>query len=614
MRRAAWVMGAMWALAGCGATLSPTPPVEPLAGPAHVATPASPTADGLRVARDLFAAHDVDREHEVTGEVVARARDAGLTISSVRAAVDQVFAACAEPRSARCEPDDPIAEPLLALFAELGGATAVPLLSQLSAKGAASESLATRALRAEMAASLGSCTPPDEVEVARERRRLADFAVFEVVAGELRARPLTEAEADDLAYFMAGVRTAGPPVGEGWEGSPPAAPAPPDPEAARRRADLLAKMSEARARGELAEVAEAARGYLESLGFPGPLRVHEESEYAWGGARYSYVMRDLAFASEALGDVELARDLYGRANPGGGACGSSVDYRRGEQTLGLIRAAERAGECRDVVAERLLDWDGQSEWFDSAEERARGYGPERLAAAGWDVVRLYRGALSTRNRDLGPAVLLRALEGAAEPLRSEARRRIERAGSEAWEARVRAAEGLADRGGREAIEELVRLLDGATPPLAERTLYALGQMASRPSMGSCDEDAGWLSLGAISNVWSRPVRAFGKDCQTLLTDAEADTLARGVLPFVSHPEAVVGLTAAEALAQIGAPGSIEPLSVAAAEHDQLAAACPTGDSSPKCWKAKAMKEGTERALDRLRQLRDASRPAAAPAP
>jgi hypothetical protein len=614
VRRAVWVTWTTWALAACGATPPAAPAAEPLGVPARGAHAAPPTVDGLRVARELFAAHEVDAAHEVAGDIVALARDAGLTTSDVRTAVEQVYATCREPDTQRCASSDPIGEPLLALFAELGGATAAPLLSQIHAKGAASESLVTRALRAEMAASVGPCNPPGEAEIARERRRLADFAVFDVVSGELTARPLTTAEADDLAYFMVGVSTAGPPVGESGEGSRPPAPDPPDTEAIARRAELLAEIDAGHARGELEQVAVSARAYLESLGFPSPLRVHEEAEYAWGGARYSYVMRDLAFASEILGDVELARDLYRRADPGGGACGSSTDYRRGEQTLGVIRTAERAGECRDVVAERLMDWDGQSEWFDSPEDRARGYGPERLARAGWDVLRLYRGALTTRNRDLDRADLLSALDRAPEPLRSEARRRFEEAGNEAWERRVHAAEGLADRGGRASLDEVVQLLDRAAAPLAERTLYALGQMASRPVMGRCDEDLGWLMLGGISNVWSRPVRAFGKDCQTALTDAEADVLAQRVSALLTHAELGVGLTAAEALGQIGAPGSIPILDDALARHARMATACPPDDTSPKCWNAKAMQEGVERALDRLRQLRDAARSPAAEAP
>ncbi|MFY0541563.1 hypothetical protein [Nannocystis pusilla] len=209
-----------------------------------------------------------------------------------------------------------------------------------------------------------------------------------------------------------------PLVGGAVEASPgsPLTPAAPDPENDR----LAAAAGDAKARGDVVGLVQHGRAYLARLGFPGPVNGRAESHWAWGGARYSYVFRDLALGAELLGDPTLAGQLYRRADPGGGMCGTSVSYRWSEQVRGAIRSAERAGDCRVAVAERLLDVDGPRDMYPKPAPDSMDYGPARLAAAGFDVARLYRGALLTAGRDAEPAVLRAALERAPEPLRAVA--------------------------------------------------------------------------------------------------------------------------------------------------------------------------------------------------
>jgi HEAT repeat protein len=77
------------------------------------------------------------------------------------------------------------------------------------------------------------------------------------------------------------------------------------PELPLRRAHFR-DLQDAKARGPFAKVYEAARAYLATLGFPGPIQTAQERCVGWHGARFSYVMRDLARAAEVLGRFDEA--------------------------------------------------------------------------------------------------------------------------------------------------------------------------------------------------------------------------------------------------------------------------------------------------------------------
>ncbi|PCC67633.1 HEAT repeat-containing protein [Nannocystis exedens] len=480
-----------------------------------------------------------------------RAAAAGLGRAEVVRVLEDMYAACsAAPCPALAQ--ERATGLLLDALGEIGLPADAPILLRLDAIGIyqaerALEAILTRAMAD--AIPKARCAAPTPGEVAAARLALADFAVLRRRGGVLGGDAPTPAELDDLVYFFAAVADAGPLVGGAVEASPgsPLTPAAPDPENDR----LAAAASDARARGDVVGLVQHGRAYLARLGFPGPIQGSAESHWAWGGARYSYVFRDLALGAELLGDPTLAGRLYRRADPGGGMCGTSVSYRWAEQVRGAIRSAERAGDCRVAVPERLLDVDGPRDMYPRPAPDSMDYGPARLAAAGFDVARLYRGALLTAGRDAEPAVLRAALERAPEPLRAAALARLGRRGPEAWEARVHAIEGLADVSGRAALAELERRLPDLADGPRQRALAAIGAVADRPAWDPCDPDDPGIYFGSISSQWSRHVTGLGGSCETVLRLHEAETLARSLTAWLGAEDPGTREAAAVALGKIG---------------------------------------------------------------
>ncbi|HEY3354119.1 MAG TPA: HEAT repeat domain-containing protein [Polyangia bacterium] len=438
---------------------------------------------------------------------------------------------------------------LLEVLGELGSRRAGPLLWRLAGRGVyGAEGALHRVLEREAAraAAAGRCAPPTAAAVAAAERALGDFLEVRAVGGRLVAARPAPAALADLAYLLAAIEVR-PEVGVApaaeaggaWHQPGPLHPG---------RVLLADALERAKRRGDPEGVAAAARAYLESLGYPGPIRAGEEHDFAWGGPRFAYVMRDLALAAEYLGRFDEAAGLYRRANPGGGACGSSVSYRWQEQVQGAIRAEEGRGRCRAAVLERLLavaGWDSD-----------RRYGPARLTAAGFDVARLYRGALVTANRDADPAALQAALAAAPPGLRQAALARLAARGPEALERRVFALEGAADTGRAAALPVLLAAARAGVPAVAARALAAVGELAQRPEADPC---RGGIGFGGSSNVWRRAIRPLGRDCATRVGRAQADALARDVVPWLADRDPRVRDAAAAALGQIGSPVALGPL-------------------------------------------------------
>ncbi|MBZ5713296.1 HEAT repeat domain-containing protein [Nannocystis pusilla] len=464
--------------------------------------------------------------------------------------LEDLYAACDGASCPALAREDAVTH-LVDTLGEIGLPADAPVLLRLDARGiyragSALEAILTRAM--SDAIPQARCAPPSASEVAAARAALTDFAVVRRHGDVLRGEAPTPAELDDLAYFFAAVADAGPRVGGASEANPgsPLTPATPDPESER----LAAAAGEARSRGDVAGLVRHGRAYLARLGFPGPIQGSAESTWAWGGARYSYVFRDVALGAELLGDPTLAGQLYRRADPGGGMCGTSVSVRWAEQLRGAIRSAERAGDCRPAVAERLLDVDGPRDMWPAPAPDSMDYGPARLAAAGFDVPRLYRGALLTAGRAGDPATLRAALGRAPEPLRTAALARLTRRGPEAWEARVYAIEGLADVTGRPALAGLARLLPTLADDERRRAIEAIGAVARRPAWDPCD-DAGGIFLGGFSSQWERHVSHLGDSCDTVLRLHESAPIARTLTPFLADRDPDTREAAAVALGRIG---------------------------------------------------------------
>lgn len=522
----------------------------------------------------------------------ARATEHGLTSSIAIAALDEIAEVCPDSKAPPCEARPGALKTKAKLIQWLGFAgdeRSGGVLFRLKSGGLFGASIALDNMLARRAeARAVACAPPATDAVAEVRASLSDFAVFDQQGKGLVARPLTTAESADLAYFLVAVEQAETPVGTD-DNSFDSGSKPSEQFSLERDANY-ATLEQAGAAADTEEIIRSGVAYLESLGYPGKIDRSLEGNMRWGGGRYSYVMRDVALAAELAGDFTLSSALYRRANPGGGACGTSVSSRRGAQLKGLIRSADAGGNCNEVVAERLLDWDGDDDSF---------FGPDRLAAAGFDIERIYRGAFLTRHRDLPEAELFAALDRAPEAFAAAARARVESKGSEAWDARIWAIEGLADTLGREGGFYLAATLPQLAPSAKRRALDAIGAAGRRMQVGPC-EGQGFIGFGSTSSQWTRPVAAFGKSCQSSYSDDDVKTLYRSFrsnMRSVSADVRIATVGAASALGALTALGDIRKLH---ARHRRAAKACKPGDQG-QCYAQENAVRSTSQALKTLRE-------------
>lgn len=564
---------------------------------AHSAATTPPPAreTAVAAARAAVAGHKLGRYHATP--LRERAAAAGLDRARVARLLTDLADACPDacPDLAR----EPAVSTLLHIFGESGTAADAPLLLRLEARGSyeagrALEAILARALADAVARA--ACAAPTPAELAEARADLRDFLVLRQRGAALVAEAALPAELDDLAYFYAAVAGNGPQVGAAREGSGSwASPAAPDPELDKLAADL----TRAQAAGDLPALVAAGRAYLARLGFPGPIRADAEGTWAWGGARFSYVLRDLAQASELLGDHALAGQLYRRADPGGGACGTSTSHRWAEQVRGAIRSAEQLGDCRAALAERLLDIDGPPTMFPQPAPVGEDYGPARLAAAGFDVARLYRGALLTAGR--GDEAQLRAALAAAPPaLGQPALERLARLGPEHWERRVYAAEGLADVGRRDAIPQLLAALAAAPGDLRPRLLAAIGELARRPEFDPCDPDLSGIGLSGIGSGWTREITWLGGSCDTVLRLGDARVTAVSLVPWLQDHDPDTRAAAAHALGELGHRAALPALRARARDPYLLEGATICEDD--RCRPDYPVREAVADAIARIQEL------------
>jgi len=403
-------------------------------------------------------------------------------------------------------------------------------------------------------------------------------------------------ESDDLAYFFVAVSEASASVGQATEKGPAVfgKRAPPNAE----REKLTEEMAAARMRGNSREHALAARGYLTTLGYPGPLRGDEESNVTWGGPWYAYVMRELALSTEIVGEVGEAAELYRRATPGGGGCGTTVDSRRADQNRGLIRVMEGARGCRPIVAERL--------YASSRGWRHEWYGPKRLADAGFDLARLYRGALLTRGRDADPVELRAALAAIPGSLGTAALARYASRGAEEWDARVRGFEGFADTAGKRAVPIAVARARAGPVESRTRALNVVAELAAHTGSDPCKPTRrGWSHRHHRSGD-DRAIRALNATCDTKFSSAELADLARAITALSSDKDPKVREAVARALGQIAMAASVPTLNALLSDPFKLEGStlCTTTGGGPeRCRPNWPVREEARNALDRIAEVR-----------
>lgn len=478
-----------------------------------------------------------------------RARKSGLDPERLAGHLDVLSAACTDP-AATCtalQAHMDLRDRLAHALGELGTLRQAASLQRSSRRGSFAADQALDRLRAQAmieALPRARCSPPTSAELAAAAAGLADFLVVRVRGGVSTAEPLTPYERADLAYFLVAVGDAGREVGAPAEASSsdPTNPGTQD----AQRSEALARLQADMYAGDLTGSIAAGRRYLATLGYPRPMDRAADADHAWGGARHSFVMRDVAAIAELTGELTLAYDLYRRADPGGGACGTSYWSYWRDQVGGVIRSAERLGDCRPALAERLLDIDLDAHSGDPPDPLGLGTG--RLAAAGFDLPRLFRGALLTLGRD-DEAKLRAVLAAAPASLRSAALARLARRGSEDWARRVYAIEGMAATGDARTLTALADLLATVAPADQARIATAIGEAGERPPQDPCAPQQGFGG-GSWSNVWTRPVPRLARSCKGSLTLAQSEALAQTLLPLALHGDEPVQSAAITALGEL----------------------------------------------------------------
>jgi hypothetical protein len=479
----------------------------------------------------------------------------------------------------------------------VGSDASLSLLVRLDARGVydAHDAL-EHVLERRVAAGGAACEPPTGAELEAQKAALADFAVLEHDGKRWVGRAPRADESDDLAYLFVAVSDASAPVGEATDKGPAVfgKRAPPNAERERLTEEMLA----ARMRGSSREHALAARGYLTTLGYPGALRGDEESKVTWGGPWYAYVMRELALSTEILGEAAEAAELYRRASPGGGGCGTTVDSRRADQSRGLIRVVEGARGCRPIVAERLF--------ASSKGWRHEWYGPKRLADAGFDLARLYRGALLTRGREAEAVEVRAALAAIPGSLGTAALARYASRGAEEWDTRVRGLEGYADTAGKRAVPIALARARGGPAESRTRALGVLAELAAHTGSDPCTSSQyGWFH-GHGSSGDDRAIRALNATCDTKFSSAELLDIVRAIAALSTDKDPTVREAVARALGRIAMAASVPTLTALLSDPWKIegSTVCTsTGDGPERCRPNWPVREEARTALDGIAEVR-----------
>lgn len=604
--------------ASCGAPAGSTHPrqaipIAALPSASAVASAAPPPADplpsaaeALTIAKELVARAKL-QDYLVDDDDLVRARGVGLDEARARTLVEAMAAACLASRADGDEvcasltsgKDEDLGKTFATLVTYLGeasdplplGSRTVTLLVRLHARGAWQAGMALDHLLARrFAATRGACVAPTKEELDRAAASLADFVVVapdRSVKGAPKwiARRPTESELADLAYFYASIATNGPPVGESVEDVSAIAPKP-DEAALAERKKQRDEMKLALLDGDLARHASLADRYLKSLGYPGPIRAAEDRDARWGGAGFSFVLRDAARSAELLGKLELAADLYRRAAPGGGMCGTSNASRRDDQIEGTIRTAEASSGCRAVVAEHLFATDLRAET-----------GPKRLADAGFDVERLYRGALLTVHRG-DHAVLVQAI-AAVPSLSQAATDRLTRLGDEAWSTRVRAIPGYADTARKKGIETLLAIAEGGAGSDRAEAVSAIGRLAQDRGYEPCAKSGfGW---GVGSSDGARAIGSVMHACEGSLDATEMQKLVRRLAALRSDADPALRVAVARSLGETGSPAARSALrDLARDKVDVGGEVCRSRNGGPSvCQPNRPVRIAAEEALEAI---------------
>ncbi len=331
------------------------------------------------------------------------------------------------------------------------------------------------------------CLAPTGSEVAQMKKNLLDFVVIRGEPQHLLATFPTAEELEDLAYFMVAVAEESREM--------------------RGYGDRLGSLAEKDSERELSRnrlFSSLKQSYPDLL-----INQQEEDgpEETWSHSNSpeseEEPVRALVWALFEAGRCAEATALY------------QVSYSPEEKRSQFIRASisceERQQHCRGTVSARLASINMPASDPDNL------YGPQRLAAAGFDVHRLYRGAWLTAFRDMDSLQLKALFEKSPAPMRAAALSRLAKNGPEAWEFRVRALEGLADLEQKLSIERLMQVV-------RVRQLSVEYPVSSSPTIRSID-----ILTALTSRPWADPCKMAPEKVEAFVSSVGAERDERNIL-------------------------------------------------------------------------------------
>lgn len=557
----------------------------PIEAPPPAATPAAPAPLDAKTAAERAKAIASGWAEVEYGDEAARAAflaDPAHSEAELVAVLDGLTRDCAAGAE-KCQPAEAAdGARLIRLLGEVASAAgaATPALRLLVRLDTLGSWEATRAidelLERRFLARGPVCKAPGAAAIAAADADLDDFFVIE--EGKT-PRALSSQERADLAYFYAAVDGSA-----NWIGSVSIATTQPiaaDHPDVILRTQLDAELKAALLRGDLEQHAKLGRRYLESLGYPGPIRAYEDA--APGTVGYSELMRDLARSLEILGELPEAAKLYRLPIPMRGCTMSMIDDEL--QIRGVIRTSEGpGGDCRQTAGMRLYS-------LDYSWDRA--FGVKALEAGGYDVARLYRAALATQNRLVESDVKQR-LE--ASPHASEGLARLARLGSEPWMDRLRAVRGFADSAGAGAVDTLLQLAKSGAQSTREEALGALGALLFDNGYDPCAASG----VRHRFQVRSRQVKALSSSCKTKLAEPEVAAVATQLASLASDPEPRIRELVAKTLGHLASPAGKKALATLAKDKFENGEVCHGyGTPAQRCERNFPVRSAASEALEQL---------------
>ncbi|MBI5528822.1 MAG: HEAT repeat domain-containing protein [Deltaproteobacteria bacterium] len=524
-------------------------------------------------------------------KAVQKSLEKGFDEDKILQLLEHYHSDCIAPTSS-CRDMGAVAKILYALLARHGTPKAFPKIWWFMADSSLAGQVATDILTRTMQSNLAECAPPSNAQIEEEKMALSNFFALRVRNGTLTAETPSSVELSDLAYFYAAIRGAAKEPGsvevvhismEEQDKEDVVL----DP--------LLKRFQASQRQGDLAQSIRLGKEYAQALGYPsGVIGANARVGPSSFSGRMAF-LHELALLHEMAGDFGDAATTY-RKLPNGQVPPILRDHRDFRvQVEGVIRTEERSGNCGGVVAERLLEIDRSA------------YGTKRLTDAGYDLPRLYRGAIVTMNRDAGSDEIARAISRGPGSLREKAIERLRRVGPEDWARRVYAIPGLIDVEQRASLPIVLKKIGEATAKNKVVLLVGMGVLTRRPDKDPCKKSRSRpLESGELfgcGGPYTRQIRALGRSCETKFKADEADTLAKTVLKQLKDEDINVRTAAVWVLGGLASPvakGDLEKLA-RVAESD-LAECEKQSAAEEKCLAQRAIATEVKMAVDRLAEF------------